>query len=129
MGTTARLARLSPKSAAKSFLKQLSPADREVVDTMGSPVEAMALFTEAFLRGPRGVIDDYRAIAKPWGVDLASITVPVRIYQGDADTMVPLRHAEELAARLPHADLVRWPGEGHMGTIKHVDEILDWLAA
>jgi pimeloyl-ACP methyl ester carboxylesterase len=43
--------------------------------------------------------------------------------------MVPLRHAEALAERIPHAELVTWPGEGHLGTIAHVDEILTWLAS
>jgi pimeloyl-ACP methyl ester carboxylesterase len=128
LGTVSRLARLSPGSAYKSMAKQLAPGDQPVLDTLGPPAEAMAMFTEAFTSGARGVVDDYRAINGPWGVDLAAITAPVRIYQGDADTMVPLRHAEELAKRLPAADLVRWPGAGHLGTIAHIDEILDWLA-
>lgn len=129
MGTTGRLARISPKSAMKSFEGELGEADRAVVPRLGEPAEVMALFTQAFLRGARGVVDDYRAINGPWGVDLASITAPVTIWQGDADTMVPLRHAEELATRIPGAELHVWEGEGHLGTITHVEEILDWLAA
>jgi pimeloyl-ACP methyl ester carboxylesterase len=128
MGTTGRLARLSPKAALKSFEGELGDADREVAAGLGEPKEAMALFTQAFLQGARGVVDDYRAINGPWGVDLAAITTPVSIWQGDADTMVPLRHAEELQARIPGAELHVWPGEGHLGTITHVEDILDWLA-
>ena len=75
------------------------------------------------------MVDDYRAVSRDWGVDFASITVPVCIFQGTADTMVPLRHAEELAKRIPHADLITWPDEGHLGTVNHVGEILDWIAA
>jgi hypothetical protein len=41
--------------------------------------------------------------------------------------MVPLRHGEELAARVPDARLTVWPGDGHLGTVAHVDEILDAL--
>jgi pimeloyl-ACP methyl ester carboxylesterase len=89
----------------------------------------MALFTQAFLEGARGVVDDYRAIAGQWGVDLDAIKAPVRIFQGTADTMVPRRHSEELATRIAGAELTLWPGEGHLGTINHVEEILDWLAA
>ena len=85
----------------------------------------IALFT-TFLRGGRGVVDDYRAIGQPWCVDLAAISVPVRIFQGDADTMVR-RPAEELVQRIPGAELVRWPGEGRMAPITHTPEILDWL--
>jgi pimeloyl-ACP methyl ester carboxylesterase len=91
-----------------------------------TPKETMALFTRAFQGGARGVVDDYRAIAKPWGFEPAHLA-PLTIFQGDADTMVPLRHAEELAKRLPDAELVVWPGEGHLGTITHIAEILDRL--
>jgi pimeloyl-ACP methyl ester carboxylesterase len=41
---------------------------------------------------------------------------------------VPPRHSEELAERLKGADLVVWPDEGHLATVTHVGEILDWLA-
>jgi pimeloyl-ACP methyl ester carboxylesterase len=129
LGTTGWLARKSPKIAYGSFLKQLSETDRAVADRLGSPAEAMALFTQAFLEGARGVVDDYRAIAGQWGVDLDAIKAPVRIFQGTADTMVPRRHSEELAKRIAGAELTLWPGEGHLGTINHVEEILDWLAA
>jgi pimeloyl-ACP methyl ester carboxylesterase len=129
MALTARLARMSPKSAAKSFAKQLSESDRQVIDDLGTPAEAMALYTQAFLRGARGVVDDYRAIGQPWGVDIAAITAPLKVFQGDADPMVPARHSRELAQRVRGAELVIWPGEGHLGTVTHVGEILDCLVA
>jgi len=127
MGTTGRLARAAPKTAMKSFDKQLSDADRAVMSTLGPPSDAMALFTQAFTHGARGVVADYVAIAQPWGVDVETIRVPMTIFHGDADSMVPLRHGEELAARVPGAQLKLWPGDGHLGTVAHVDEVLDAL--
>lgn len=127
LGTSGRLARISPKLAMKSFEKQLHANDLGVVLTLGPPNEVMALFTQAFLRGARGVVADYAAIAQPWGVDVESIAVPVAIFHGDADTMVPLRHGQELAKRVAPSTLTVWPGEGHLGTITHVGEILDVL--
>jgi pimeloyl-ACP methyl ester carboxylesterase len=127
MSTFARLARLSPTAAMKSFAKELSPSDQAVLASFGAPRETMVMFTGAFLRGSRGVIDDYWALGQRWDIDLAGITAPVKIFQGDSDTMVPMRHAEELSRRLPGAELEIWAGEGHLGTITHIDEILDWL--
>jgi pimeloyl-ACP methyl ester carboxylesterase len=127
LGTTGRLARIAPKTAMKSFDKQLSDADRAVMVTLGPPDEAMALFTQAFTHGAHGVIADYTAIAQQWGFPVESIRVPMVIFHGDADTMVPLRHGEELAARVPGAALHVWPGAGHLGTVAHVTDIVDAL--
>jgi pimeloyl-ACP methyl ester carboxylesterase len=127
LGTTGRLARLSPKSAMKSFEKQLNDRDREIVLGLGSPDEVMALFTQAFLRGAAGVVADYAALSEPWGFKVELVETPLAIFHGDADTMVPLGHSEELAKRVPAAELTIWPGEGHLGTIPHVGEILDAL--
>jgi pimeloyl-ACP methyl ester carboxylesterase len=129
MAVSARLARMSPRSAGNSFARQLSRSDRAVLDQLGTPQEAMALFTDAFLRGARGVVDDYRAVGQPWSVDLGAITAPMKVFHGDADPMVPARHAQELTKRVPHAELVIWPGEGHLAMVTHVSEILEWLSA
>lgn len=127
LGASGLGARISPKIAMRSFEKQLGPSDRAVVTTLGSPREAMALFTQAFLHGAHGVVADYAAIARPWGFDLGSIETPMAVFHGDADTMVPLRHGEELAERVPGATLTVWSGAGHLGTISHVGDVLDAL--
>jgi pimeloyl-ACP methyl ester carboxylesterase len=124
LGTTGRLARMSPKTAMKSFEKQLSAGPRGGGRSRRRN-EVMALFTQAFLRGARGVVADYAAIAQPWGFDVERITTPLAVFHGDEDTMVPVRHGQELAKRVPGAQLTVWPGEGHLGPITHVGEILD----
>jgi pimeloyl-ACP methyl ester carboxylesterase len=125
MGIAGWLARKSPKSAMKSFDKELDESDRAVVASLGEPKEALALFTQAFQNGPHGVVADYAALAHPWECDLSMVTIPVSIFQGTTDKMVPFRHAEQLTARLPKSTLRVWEGEGHLATIKHVGEILD----
>jgi pimeloyl-ACP methyl ester carboxylesterase len=127
LGMSGRGARISPRIAMKSFEKQLSPSDRTVVGDLGSPREAMALFTQAFLHGAHGVVADYAAIARPWDFAVETVDGTLELFHGDADTMVPLRHSEELAQRVPHARLTVWPGEGHLGTITHVGDVLDVL--
>lgn len=127
LGTTARLGRLAPASAMKSFEKQLSAQDREVAKALGAPREAMALFFEAFLRGAHGVVADYAALNQPWGFDVGAIANRLAIFHGDDDPMVPLRHSEELAERVPAAELTVWPGAGHLGTVAHVENVLEAL--
>ena len=127
LGFSAWMAKQSPSSAVKSFGKELSESDRAVLAAEEAPPEdTIALFTGAFQNGAQGVVDDYRTLAHPWGVAIGA-TAPLTIWQGDADTMVPLRHAEALAEQLPEAGLTVWPGEGHLGPVTHIDEILDTL--
>jgi pimeloyl-ACP methyl ester carboxylesterase len=127
LGVSGKVAGVSPKIAMKSFEKQLNANDREVALTLGPPDEAMALFTQAFLRGAYGVVADYAAIARPWGFEVERASTPFSVFHGDADTMVPLRHGEELARRIPGATLTVWPGAGHLGTITNVGAVLDAL--
>jgi pimeloyl-ACP methyl ester carboxylesterase len=128
MSIANRAARLSPKRALASFEKELGPPDLELLAAAGDDaVSTMALFTQAFLRGARGVVDDYRAVGSSWGFELSPPVGPVSIWHGDADTMVPVSHAQALAERLPGSTLTIWPGEGHLGTVNHVAEILDSL--
>jgi pimeloyl-ACP methyl ester carboxylesterase len=127
LNVAAFVARRAPTTALKSFEKQLIPADLEVAATLGPPDETIALFTRAFLRGAHGVVADYRALAHDWGVTFDGIVAPFNVFHGDADSMVPLRHGEELVARIPSAQLTVWRGEGHLGTITHAGEVLDAL--
>jgi pimeloyl-ACP methyl ester carboxylesterase len=45
---------------------------------------------------------------------LSSLTVPVVIVHGDADSLIPIDRAREVKAALPNAHLVEINGAGHM---------------
>ena len=69
-----------------------------------------------------GWFDDDIAFTRPWGFDLRAITVPVHIWQGSDDLMVPFAHGQWLAAHLPTAQVRLEDGEGHLSLIAHIDE-------
>ena len=72
-----------------------------------------------------GWIDDDLAFVEPWGFDLAAITKPVYLWQGDDDFMVPHAHSYWLEKHIPTAKLNFVPGEGHISLgIKHRAAIL-----
>jgi 3-oxoadipate enol-lactonase len=64
---------------------------------------------------------------------LAEIDVPVLVVHGEDDALIPMSEAEELAAKLPDARLVRLPGVGHLPPLERPDvferELLAFLAA
>jgi pimeloyl-ACP methyl ester carboxylesterase len=77
--------------------------------------------------GPDGLIDDDVAFAQPWGVDLASIRVPVILAQGVDDRVIPRQHGEWLAAHIPGAQLWLREGDGHVSIMDAIPAAIDQL--
>lgn len=67
--------------------------------------------------GPGGMVDDDLALVADWGIDLAAVTAPVILLHGDADRIAPVAHARWLADRVPGAELVIRPGDGHISVL------------
>lgn len=77
-----------------------------------------------FLNGWRGYYDDDVAFFSPWGFDPTKIAVPVAVWYGDADLMVPPAHGAWLASHLPSATTHHYPSDGHLSIAAgHVEEI------
>jgi pimeloyl-ACP methyl ester carboxylesterase len=124
MWMAALLARAAPSRAFAAMTSELGEADLRVVAKHER--ELQAAFIESVRQGPRGVVDDYRCWGSPWGFSLREVSAPVHLWQGDADGMIPMSHAERLALELPRAVLHRIPGEGHFSIAHHMGAILDW---
>jgi pimeloyl-ACP methyl ester carboxylesterase len=128
---SARFAHLFPAGALWFTQIGMSQSDRAAFARFDSSRAALALFTRAFARGTRGVVADYAALAQPWGFDIADLqqrATPIHCWHGDTDDIVPLRHTEELIARVPRIDLTIWPGVGHLAFVERANEIVEWLA-
>jgi len=102
------------------------PVDRAALT--GELAEVMAATARAAGRqGVRGWLDDDLTHIRPWGFDLGAITVPVSIWQGTEDRMVPFAHAQWLAANVAGARAHLVQGEGHLSLLMKMDVILDDL--
>ena len=85
-----------------------------------------ASFRAAFRSGPWGWRDDDLAFVAPWGFDLSEIRVPVTIWQGRHDLMVPFAHGEWLLAHVPSARSGLRSEHGHLSlVVGSIGEILD----
>jgi pimeloyl-ACP methyl ester carboxylesterase len=67
--------------------------------------------------------------ALPWGFALAEVAVPVTIWHGTGDVILPVRHATFLAEAIPGAELRLFEGEGHLAPVDHFAEMLSVHAA
>ena len=101
----------------------LPPADRAALDR-GFTEWLTDTFHRAGAQRVAGVLDDGQAAVRPWGFDVAAITVPVAVYQGRQDAMVPFAHGEWLAKHVPGAQAHLTEDDGHLTLVTRVPEIL-----
>ncbi len=102
----------------------LSEPDKEAF----APVERRQSFVDSlhqgFEFGWKGFFDDDQAVMKEWGFDPTAITVPVAVWFGDQDLMVPRTHGEWLVSNLPTASRHFFAGDGHVSlVVNHLDEL------
>ena len=86
-------------------------------------------FRYSLEKGYSGWIDDDIAFTKDWGFNLDQVKIPVAIFQGDEDLMVPGAHGRWLHKHIPHSTLRLLEGEGHLSFFSSSQgEIFEFLA-
>ncbi len=106
------------------------PADRHVLADPAYRALFAASTAEALRQGGRGAAWELTLLARPWDFSLQEVSMPVRIWQGLADNIVPPAIARQLAAALPHSESRDLPDEGHLSLIvRHLGTVLAELRA
>lgn len=104
---------VSGNDIREAFGGLIGDADKDVLE--GATADAMAATMRSGLAVSfDGWIDDDLVFIKHWGFDLAAITKPVILWQGDQDLMVPHAHSYWLEKHIPTAKLTFIPGHGHI---------------
>jgi pimeloyl-ACP methyl ester carboxylesterase len=78
------------------------------------------------LRQPHGVVEEYRAMKRPWGFAPEDLSVPVDVWAGRDDQLLDPKWPPELARRIPNATLHLRPG-GHFLAHLYYRDIFDGL--
>jgi pimeloyl-ACP methyl ester carboxylesterase len=108
---------------------ELSDSDRE---QLARP-EVMQVIRESTaeeaINGVWGWVDDDLAFVRPWGFDVSKIAVPVLVWYGSSDVLVPPAHGEWLAANVPGCIVKVDDVAGHMGSDpeQEISENVRWL--
>jgi pimeloyl-ACP methyl ester carboxylesterase len=115
--------------AIKLYARISPPGDRVVF----AREEIRAMFLDDIFNGSRtglrAPVYDIILFGRDWGFSVRDIKVPVHWWHGDADHVVPLRHAKHVVSLLPDAQFYVRPGESHLGTLIAAEEILGMLMA
>lgn len=78
---------------------------------------------ESMRQGARGIAHDISQSFAGWGFDLQSLTVPIHLWQGSADTLVSQNSAAKFAESVPSAVLHRVANRGHFFFLRGMEEV------
>jgi len=115
--------------ASDAFLYLMPEGDQEVFRRPEVKWMLIDDLVRASRRQLHAPVYDIVQFTRPWGFSLREIRVPIRFWHGNADNIVPLAHAEHMAALIPDSDLRVRPREGHIGTLDAAREILEAILA
>lgn len=98
-----------------------SSADRQAL--AAHPADFARYAIEAARTSPEAWRLEETNMSDPLDFDLDEVKLLVKIWHGTADTLAPISHARDLAARLKDAELVELPDVGHLHTAERIAEI------
>ena len=116
-----------PEQLADAFRPHLSGVDSRALT--GELAAFLLESTTAGLEsGVDGWVDDDFAFLAPWGFDVEAIRVPVLVWQGGQDLMVPTDHARWLRQHVAGAEGGVLEDEGHLTLFANrVGDVHEWL--
>ena len=119
---------LAPDSAMRLALAFAPPIDKRTIGDVAIRKRLIATFTNGLAPGVSGAVTDLEVFARPWDIDLAALSTPVRIWIGSVDRNVPQDGVRRLAEAITASELVMIEGAGHLWIATHGGEVMGWLA-
>lgn len=101
--------------------------DRAVMSSARYRQLALADMRQSFASGSAGAASDLVILTGDWGFGLGDVTVPVRLWHGEMDPVVPLAAAREIARSLPNCRSTFVPDQGHYVHVACATNVLESL--
>lgn len=117
VGALTRWIRRHPDFYLGGMLAGVPAADHEVLADPAYRTLLLESTIQALHQAGRGPAWELTLIARPWDFRLEEIRVPVHIWQGLADNIIPPVMARHMAALLPGSESHYLSGEGHFSLI------------
>ena len=102
-----------PETLLARIRARMPAVDQAIIGRPEVGANLVTSFREAFRRGGAAAAQEFHLFAEPWGFRLEDVSLPVRLWHGDADTVVPVGMAHMQARALQRCRLEIRPGAGH----------------
>ncbi|MFD1587124.1 alpha/beta fold hydrolase [Halorientalis brevis] len=114
----------------ESMAESAAPADEALwTGEVGKVVHA-SMIEARRNHGLDPLVTETRVFGSPWGFDLSTIDVPVGLWYGKADVLVPPEMGLYLTEKIPTAEAHIYPDLDHLSIVtEHEADIAAWLAA
>lgn len=116
--------RKDPDGMFDRIVSMNPPVDQAIMTRPEVRAVLVAALRDAFRRGGGPVATEIALFGRPWGFRLADVRIPIRLWHGEADRLVPARMGRHLAALLPECAATFIPGAGHYWVFDHVDALI-----
>jgi len=124
-----RVTRSMDERGAERMTSRFPEPDRTLLKRPDILQGFIGCFQEACVNGTRGAVHDMSLIARPWGIDPATITVPAFLWHGERDANVPAAHGRYLSKLIPSCRATFFPDDAHLSVpLRHAREILSALS-
>jgi pimeloyl-ACP methyl ester carboxylesterase len=126
----ARSIRRRPERVVSRLMRLVSSVDQEVLNRKEFQEALCRSFREAVRLGSRGPARDLVLYARPWDFRLQDIRMPVYLWHGELDWIVPPSIGRFQQSVIPNCRAIYFGQEGHFSLImKHMKDIFDTLTS
>jgi len=122
-GQTVESLLLSMTSARQNNAFSLTEADVAYITTPEHLPFFVASMMESLRQGARALAMESVLINQPWSIDLREIRVPVHLWHGSRDGLVPTDMVTGFAEALPDAELTIVEGATHLLAFRHIERL------
>jgi len=123
LGLLARMVRLRRELIISSMALATHRGDRMILSQPEVRRTQIDSIMEAFRLGAEGTASELALFSRPWGFPVGEITVPISLWHGEADAIVPVGMGRYLADQLPDCQARFIPGAGHLWIFLGFEEV------
>lgn len=118
-----------PHKQLDEAISGMVEADRQILGDPALRAVMIANAAEMYRQGNGGIYDEALCLARPFGFPVGGVTVPVRIWHGAQDQVVPVGMGKYMERNIPNAVATYYRNEGHHFVYERWREILGVLLA